>query len=66
MKINADLDSYETEALFDILQREINKHKIESKLSYLSKEMSAAEFQWSQYHAEFLEKIKAKLITPSK
>lgn len=61
MKINADLDAFETEALFDILHHEIVKHKIESKLSFLNKEIGKSHLQWHQGHAKFLEGMAYKL-----
>jgi uncharacterized protein YajQ (UPF0234 family) len=62
MKIEADLDSFETEALFDILHHEIIKHSIEAKIQYLCKEINADRLKWHQGHAKFLERIKAKLL----
>jgi hypothetical protein len=62
MKIDAELDGFETEALFDILQHEIIKHRQESKLAFLSKEISKARHEWDLSHADFLEGIKKKLI----
>ena len=62
MKIEADLDSFETEALFDILHHEIIKHSTEAKIQYLCKEISTDRLKWHQGHARFLEGIKSKLL----
>jgi len=63
MKISAELDGFETEALFDILQHEIIKHREESKLSFLLKEIDLPRHKWNLGHAAFLEGIKTKLLT---
>ena len=62
MKINTELDGFETEALFDILQHEIIKHREESKISFLLKEITEPVHKWNLSHADFLEGIKKKLI----
>lgn len=61
MKIKCELDAFETEALFDILHHEIVKYKIESKFSFLNKEISESRLLWEQCHARFLERIAKKL-----
>ena len=63
MRIEADLDGFETESLFDILHHEIVKYSIQSKLRYLNKEITKSRFEWDQAHAKYLEGIKTKLLT---
>ena len=63
MKIVAELDGFETEALFDILHHEILEHTCLAKLKHLSGEISASQLEWHTGHAQFLEGIKAKLLS---
>jgi len=62
MKIIAELDGFETEALFDIIEREIIKNREEARLSHLAKEISDSRLDWHLGHAEFLSGIKTKLL----
>lgn len=60
--INAQLDGFEAEALCEILHLEILKHRTESRIENLCGEISDAELNWHQRHANFLEVITRKLF----
>jgi hypothetical protein len=62
MRIEADLDCFESEALFDILHHEILEHTCLAKLKHLGKEISDSQMKWHTVHAKFLEGIKTKLL----
>jgi len=62
MKIIADLDAYETEALFDLINDAIVDNTSIATLNYITGEITKSELKWSEGHARFLEGIKKKLL----
>lgn len=62
MKIEAKLNKFETETLFDLFHHAITENRELAKLNFLSGEISKSRLDWHLGHADYLEGIKNKLL----
>lgn len=60
-KLTAILDYGEVDDLLELLDREIIKYRADAKFKYLCKEISKAQYEWSQGYAGYLEKLRDKI-----
>jgi hypothetical protein len=59
--VQAHLDAYELEALFDLFNYEVIKNRQEAKFRFLAGEITQSALDWHLQHADWLNKLYLKL-----